>query len=99
MMLPICVKADHIYSIDMDIHIEKDGTANITEVWDVKADDGSEWYKTMYDLGESKFYNYEVYMIDTYDLLEPIHIFDKYDIFDKKLKSSKQIKIHNKIRK
>ena len=62
MMIPVCVKADHIYSIDMDIHIEKDGTANITEVWDVKADDGSEWYKTMYDLGESKLSNFVVYM-------------------------------------
>ena len=60
MMLPVYVKADHIYSIDMDIHIEKDGTANITEVWDVKADSGSEWYKTMYDLGESKISDFRL---------------------------------------
>lgn len=57
---------------------------------------------SMYSCGQYKHdlenkYNYEVYMIDTYDLLEPIHVFDKYDIFDKKLKSSKQIKIHNKV--
>ena len=45
----------------MDIDILKDGTANITEVWDVKASDGSEWYKTMYDLGESKISNFVVY--------------------------------------
>ena len=62
LFIPIVVKADHIYSIDMDIHIEKDGTANITEVWDVKADSGSEWYKTMYDLGESKISDFVVYM-------------------------------------
>ena len=51
MMLPICVKADHIYSIDMDIHIEKDGTANITEVWDVDGSDGTEWFKVINNLG------------------------------------------------
>ena len=56
----------------------------------------------MYSCGQYKHdlenkYNYEVYMIDTYDLLEPIHVFDKYDISDKKLKSSKQIKIYNKV--
>ena len=46
-MIPISVRADRMYNIDMDIYIDKDGNANITEVWDVKADSGSEWYKTM----------------------------------------------------
>ena len=61
-IVPVSVKADSMYNIDMDIYIDEDGNANITEVWDVKADSGSEWYKTMYDLGNSELSNYEVYM-------------------------------------
>ena len=61
-VIPISVNADSMYNIDMDIYIDKDGNANITEVWDVKATGGSEWYKTMYDLGNSQLSNYEVYM-------------------------------------
>lgn len=62
MMVPISVRADHMYSVDMDINILEDGTANITEVWDVKASSGSEWYKTMYELGNSELSNFVVYM-------------------------------------
>ena len=61
-MLPMSVRADHMYNIDMDIDILEDGTANITEIWDVKADSGTEWYKTMYDLGNSELSNFVVYM-------------------------------------
>ena len=61
-IIPISVKADHIYDIDMDIYIDKYGNAEITEVWDVKADSGSEWYKTMYNLDGSNLFNYVVYM-------------------------------------
>ena len=63
-MIPISVRADHIYTVDMDINILKDGTANITEVWDVKATSGSEWYKTMYELDGSELSNFVVYMDD-----------------------------------
>ena len=59
-MLP--VKADDIYNIDMKINLEKDGTAKITETWNVKADDGSEWYKQLYSLGNSSLSDYVVYM-------------------------------------
>ena len=61
-MLPLSVSADHMYNIDMNIYIDEFGNANITEVWDVKATSGSEWYKTMYDLGNSELSNYVVYM-------------------------------------
>ena len=61
-IVPISVSADSMYNIDIYIYIDQDGNANITEVWDVKADSGSEWYKTMYDLGNSELSNYEVYM-------------------------------------
>jgi len=61
-MLPISVRADHMYKIDMKVNISEDGTANVTEVWDVKATSGSEWYKTMYELGNSKLSNFTVLM-------------------------------------
>ena len=62
LLIPFGVKADTIYNIDMDIYIDKYGTANITEVWDVKADSGSEWYKSMYNLGNSRISNFSVRM-------------------------------------
>ena len=43
-LLPLSVKADHIYNIDIDIYLTEDGNAKITEKWDVKANSGSEWY-------------------------------------------------------
>ena len=59
---PIWVYADHIYNIDMDIYLEEDGTANITEVWDVQADSGTEWYKQLYNLGTEELSNFKVSM-------------------------------------
>ena len=54
------VYADHIYKIDMDVYLDESGNANITEIWDVQADSGSEWYKAFYDLGSQEFTNYSV---------------------------------------
>ena len=62
LLLPMSAKADSIYNVNMDISIDKTGTASIKETWTVQADSGSEWYKTMYDLGESSLTNYEVTM-------------------------------------
>ena len=62
MLCPVWVYADHIYNIDMDIDVAEDGTAVITEVWDVKADSGSEWYKTMYNLGNQEVSDFKVSM-------------------------------------
>ena len=61
-LFPISVKADHIYNIDMDIYLDEDGNANITEVWNVKADSGSEWYKQLYNMGNQKISNFTVSM-------------------------------------
>ena len=61
-ILPTSAFADTIYSVNMDINILKDGTANIKETWDVEADSGSEWYKTMYELNNSELTNYKVLM-------------------------------------
>ena len=62
LLCPFIVKADHIYNIDMDIYLNEDGTANITEVWDVKADSGTEWYKQLYNLGTQELSDFTVSM-------------------------------------
>ena len=61
-LIPLSVKADRIYNIDMKIYIEKDGTANITEIWEVRADSGSEWYKQLNNLDNSILSNFRVSM-------------------------------------
>ena len=62
MLFPIYVKADNIYKIDMTINLTEEGNANITEVWDVSADSGTEWYKQLYNLKNQELYNFEVSM-------------------------------------
>ena len=48
---PVFVHAeDHIYNIDINVRVEKDGSAYITEVWDMQADDGVEWCKQLSNL-------------------------------------------------
>lgn len=61
-IMPLSALADTIYSVNMDINILEDGTANVKEIWDVKASSGSEWYKTMYELNNSELTNYKVTM-------------------------------------
>jgi len=63
LLFPIGVDAKNkIYSIDMDITVDKNGNASIVEVWDVDGDDGTEWYKVMNNLGNSKLTNFKVSM-------------------------------------
>lgn len=61
-LFPISVYADDIYNIDMYINITKEGNANIKEIWNVKADSGSEWYKQLYNLGNEELSNFKVSM-------------------------------------
>ena len=53
---------NHIYDIDMEIYVDKNGTAYITETWSVDGSDGSEWYKVYNNLGSSELTNFKVYM-------------------------------------
>ena len=63
MLMPITVDAtNRIYNIDIDVNIDQDGSANITEVWDVDGSDGTEWYKVMNNLGNSELSNFKVSM-------------------------------------
>lgn len=54
--------ANTISKIDMDIYIDNDGNASITEKWDVTGTDGTEWYKVMNNLGNSKLTEFTVSM-------------------------------------
>lgn len=62
LLMPISVYADHMYSVDMNINIDKEAVASIEETWVVEASSGSEWYKSMYNMGASEVYDYKVYM-------------------------------------
>lgn len=62
MLFPTLVLADTINKIDMNINLLEDGTAEITEVWDVVASGGSEWYKQLYNLGDSQLSDFKVSM-------------------------------------
>ena len=54
--------AGDIYSINMDIYLNQNGDANITERWDVKAYDGSEWFKQIKNIDNIDINNYTVSM-------------------------------------
>lgn len=61
-LIPFKVNADHIYGVKMEVFINKEGNASIKETWKVKANSGSEWYKQILNLGESKLTNFKVSM-------------------------------------
>ncbi len=51
-----------IYKIDMDIYLDQNGNARVTEKWDVKGDNGTEWFKRYTNLGNSTITNFTVSM-------------------------------------
>ena len=44
---------NHIYDINMEIYVDENGDATITETWIVDGSDGTEWYKVYNNLGNS----------------------------------------------
>ncbi|MCL2341707.1 MAG: DUF2207 domain-containing protein, partial [Firmicutes bacterium] len=54
------VHANSIDSINMDIYIDSSGNAQVTEVWNVDATQGTEIYHPYYNLGNSKITNLTV---------------------------------------
>lgn len=54
------VQANSIEKISMDIYIDKDGDASVTEVWNCQASSGTEVYHPYYNLGKSKITNLTV---------------------------------------
>ena len=62
-LVPISTFAKNdIYTKDAKIYITKEGTAQVTETWDVKGEDGTEWYIPLTNLGESEISNFTVQM-------------------------------------
>ena len=69
------VKAAAIDKINMDIYIDKQGDAHITEVWDASINQGTEGYRFYGNLGNSEIKDYEVSdktksytMLDSWDV-------------------------------
>lgn len=62
------VKANNVSSISMNIYIDKNGNAHVTEVWDAKLTSGTEGYKPYYNLGDSKITDFNV-MMDNKDFV------------------------------
>ena len=65
------VKADKTYSIDVTMDIDSNGNAKIVEKWDFKATDGTEIYKPIGELGNSKITNFKASMDGTEFTFEP----------------------------
>ena len=49
----IDVKANTIYGIDVDMYIDENGNAEVTETWKVKGSNGTEWYHPFRDLSSA----------------------------------------------
>lgn len=59
-IFPVIVKANTINKIDMDINIDDNGTAHVTEKWVASLDSGTEGYKPYYNIGNAKITNFKV---------------------------------------
>ena len=56
------VYANEIKKITVDVYIDKNANAEITETWEVRGTDGTEWYHPFRDLGQSKISDFTVSM-------------------------------------
>ena len=54
------VSANSISSIDMDIYVDNNGNAEVTEVWNCSTNQGTECYHPYYNLGNSSITNLRV---------------------------------------
>lgn len=59
-IFPLIVKANSISKIDMDIYVDKSGTAHVTETWSANLSQGTEGYKPYYNLGGASITNFKV---------------------------------------
>ena len=69
------VSANTVSNIDMDIFIDKDGNANVTETWSANVTDGTEGYHPYFNLGKATITDLSVTMdgvefqtIDNWDI-------------------------------
>lgn len=59
-IFPLVVCANSISKIDMDIYVDKSGTAHVTETWSANLSQGTEGYKPYYNLGDANITNFKV---------------------------------------
>jgi hypothetical protein len=66
LFLPVFVYAsdDVINNFDMNIYVDPNGTAHVTETWDATANMGTEFYHSYYNYGNSEFKDFTVTMDD-----------------------------------
>lgn len=76
------VKANEISHINMDIYIDANGNAHITETWDAYLTDGTEGYKAYGNLGNATISNFKVQ--DGDKVYETLDDWDSSDSFDEK---------------
>ena len=88
------VNADSIKNINMDIYIDNNGNANITEVWKVNINNGTEGYKPYYNLGNSEIKNFTV-TDDRNNLYKFKDSWDTYDSFSEKTYKNGINKLYN----
>lgn len=61
--MPLSVDAvNKVHSIDINVYLNEDGSADIIETWDVDGEDGTEWYKVMNNLGKMELSDFVVSM-------------------------------------
>lgn len=58
------VNANSISSISMNIYVDNNGNAHVTEIWDANLESGTEGYKPYYNLDDSEITNFKVIMDD-----------------------------------
>lgn len=56
----VSAKENKIYSIDIKVHINDDASANITEIWNMDVEQGTEVYKPMSNMGSSLLSDFKV---------------------------------------
>lgn len=61
-LVPSIILANEISNIDMNIYVDNNGTAHVTEEWTTELNEGTEGYKPYYNLGESEISNFKVSM-------------------------------------
>lgn len=59
-LVPSIILANEISNIDINIYVDNNGTAHVTEEWTTNLIQGTEGYKPYYNLGESKISNFKV---------------------------------------
>lgn len=58
--LAAMAEGSRVYSIDIDVALQHDGRAMITEVWDIESHTGTEWYLVRKNLGDIRIVDFSV---------------------------------------